>query len=285
MRWWDGGRWTERLDAAAPAPVRPAAPTVATATQAPTAPLSPAPAAEVDGPDADPAPRTGPDRRLVTAGAAVAAGAVLFVAGYVTGSATATPSAAAAPDAAAGPTRSASSTPTPAAPVPSATATPGPVAAPAPTTAADPAPVAPAAPAAPPPPAAAPVTVQLAGTFTVVGFYQQGQVTATVQIAPDGSSCGGINGYGDVGEGTTVTVYDAAGTIVGTTTLGAGTGERRYTDEESRVAYPDLYYGPCALPFALTVPDSEFYQVEVSHRGRTTVQRADAGSVAMQLGS
>ncbi|MBB2923200.1 hypothetical protein [Cellulomonas cellasea] len=123
----------------------------------------------------------------------------------------------------------------------------------------------------------------VSGTFTVTGLYNFGGSDSTIEIAADGSSCSGRGGFGDIAAGTSVTVYDAAGTIVGTTPLGQGNGERMWSDDVEHD--PDLYYGPCTLPFSVQVPDSPFYQVEVSYRGKSTVQRADAASVALTLGS
>ncbi|MHA6793506.1 hypothetical protein ACVGVM_08310 [Pseudonocardia bannensis] len=86
------------------------------------------------------------------------------------------------------------------------------------------------------------------------------------------SGCEGSGGYSDITLGTSVTVYDASGTVVGTGHLGRGSAAE----------------GGCTFPITvLNVPGgSSFYQVEVSHRGRITVQAADAraGLVGVTLG-
>lgn len=77
----------------------------------------------------------------------------------------------------------------------------------------------------------------------------------------------GVSGFEDVVAGASVTVYDAAGAVVATGSLGAG-------------KYPtDAYLSdPCVFP--LVVPDvpggAKFYQVEVSHWGKVTVSAEDA---------
>jgi hypothetical protein len=88
------------------------------------------------------------------------------------------------------------------------------------------------------------------------------------------STCGGSGGYSDITTGTTVTVYNAAGTVLSQGALGTGR--------------PD---GGGSCVFTLSAPNvpagEKFYLVEVSHRGRIMVQPDDArnGNVALSLGS
>jgi hypothetical protein len=66
--------------------------------------------------------------------------------------------------------------------------------------------------------------------------------------------------------GATVTVYDAAGKIVGTTSLGFG--KPAYTNGTG--------FKGCAYTYGLTVPASAFYQVQVGSDGEKTTFTQDA---------
>ncbi|WP_284749771.1 hypothetical protein [Amycolatopsis sp. RTGN1] len=105
-------------------------------------------------------------------------------------------------------------------------------------------------------------TFALSGTFTL---YSTGYSYST---------CGGSGGYSDITTGTTVTVYNAAGTVLSQGALGSGRPN-----------------GAGSCVFTLSAPNvpagEKFYLVEVSHRGRIMVQPDDArnGNVALSLGS
>lgn len=82
-------------------------------------------------------------------------------------------------------------------------------------------------------------------------------------------NCEGDGGYDDMTEGAVVTVYDSTGSVVGVGALRAG------------LATGSL----CAWSFEVTgVPDAQFYQVEVSHRGKVAVPRTEASTVSLSLG-
>lgn len=81
--------------------------------------------------------------------------------------------------------------------------------------------------------------------------------------------CEGVGGYSDMGVGATVTVYDGSDKIIGVG--GLVFGVRHGQDCEWSFGINDL-------------PDVAFYQVEVGHRGKVSVQRADLGNVALTLG-
>ncbi|PYC83489.1 hypothetical protein C7C46_08880 [Streptomyces tateyamensis] len=87
-------------------------------------------------------------------------------------------------------------------------------------------------------------------------------------------TCSTSGGYTDIREGTSVTVYDAAGAVVASGSLGAG------ADSPSRSG--------CVFPLAVSgVPSgAKFYQVEISHRGKLTVpaDEARSGGFAATLG-
>jgi hypothetical protein len=112
------------------------------------------------------------------------------------------------------------------------------------------------------PEAIAPATFDLRGSMTLVsgGSYNAGR------------SCQGSGGYSDIAGGASVTVYDAQGVVVATGSLGPGASTA----------------GDCVFPISVpAVPDgSNFYQVEVSHRGKVTydVARARTGQVHVSLG-
>jgi hypothetical protein len=76
--------------------------------------------------------------------------------------------------------------------------------------------------------------------------------------------CEGMSGYDDIRGGASVTVYDATGRVVGTDPLDPGTSTGWRT---------------CKFTFAVPVTpkeESDHYQVEVSHRGKTVVDEEDA---------
>ena len=86
-----------------------------------------------------------------------------------------------------------------------------------------------------------------------------------------------LAGYSDVNEGASVTIYDAAGAVVGTSRLGPGLTTLHID------AGGDAYKAQCTFPFSAEVPASDFFQVEVSHRGKVTVTAEEANSAALTL--
>jgi hypothetical protein len=103
-----------------------------------------------------------------------------------------------------------------------------------------------------------------ADTFTLKGTF-----TLTDGVSSVGDNCRGTGGYDDISIGTSVTVYDAAGTTVATGSLG--------TAEYESVADGGIL-DMCT--FQVSVPDvpkgSRFYSVEVSHRGRLQLTADEA---------
>lgn len=82
-----------------------------------------------------------------------------------------------------------------------------------------------------------------------------------------GEECYGTGGYDDIGEGSSVTIRDGRDAIIATGSLGGGTGGEAYLDD-STVS--------CNLSFSVAdVPDVDFYQIEVSHRGALSYSKAD----------
>ncbi|MBW0118526.1 hypothetical protein I4J48_25105, partial [Pseudonocardia sp. KRD-169] len=100
----------------------------------------------------------------------------------------------------------------------------------------------------------------VAGTISSGGSFA---LTGELNLAGEGGhgsgSCAGYGGYSDIGAGTSVTVADATGTVVATGRLDSGRSSA----------------GDCVFPFSVAeVPgDSDFYRVEVSHRGEVTFSR------------
>ena len=80
---------------------------------------------------------------------------------------------------------------------------------------------------------------------------------------PDGfeiGACAGSGGYSDIAAGTQVTVKNGDGTIIATGELEAGDGGG----------------ATCTFPFTVeSVPDSEFYSIEVGHRGALNYSKAE----------
>lgn len=79
------------------------------------------------------------------------------------------------------------------------------------------------------------------------------------------TTCSGTTGYDDVRAGAQVTVADAKGKTIAVGTLGDGRTDEFSTDSSG------LYRETCVFPLKVTgVPDSDFYSVEVAHRGELT---------------
>jgi len=121
--------------------------------------------------------------------------------------------------------------------------------------------------------AAAPAPVFAPTSFEFTGSLTLATTGLGVPFVGTGD-CSGSGGYADITAGASVTVTDAAGTIVETSSLGPGT----------------VISGTCE--FSLDVPKvpegSAFYSVEVSHRGKVTYsseQLHRGGSIGMSLGS
>ncbi|MGW1160375.1 hypothetical protein ACWD48_19585 [Streptomyces sp. NPDC002519] len=113
------------------------------------------------------------------------------------------------------------------------------------------------------------------GSSTPKTFTLKGSMTLTGDNVPTGETnedCTGYSGYDDIRAGTSVTVYDNDGKVVGQGVLGTGKPK------------------DAACVFAVSVPGvpegSKFYQVEVSHRGKVTVSAAEAkaGGFGASLG-
>jgi hypothetical protein len=108
------------------------------------------------------------------------------------------------------------------------------------------------------------------GTFTL-----EGEFVLTDSVAPSGDGgCAGLRGYDDIREGTSVTVYGAAGEVVGTGSLGNSKYDREDYTCTYKVAVPDVPKG------------ERFYKVEVSHRGtlQLSAKEAEGGEFAGSLG-
>ncbi|MET7906168.1 hypothetical protein ABZS86_33800 [Streptomyces sp. NPDC005355] len=105
------------------------------------------------------------------------------------------------------------------------------------------------------------------GTFTLTGTF-----SLTDEVVSAGDGCHGGSGYDDIAEGTSVTVYDAAGDVAATGHLGTSTDES----------------GICLFDVSVDgVPRGEkFYQVKVSHRGKVqlTQKEAEGGEFGASLG-
>lgn len=105
-------------------------------------------------------------------------------------------------------------------------------------------------------------------TFTLTGTF----ALTEDAIRTEDENCRGRGGYDDIADGTSVTVYDAAGGVAATGSLGKSE------------------YAAGACLFTVTVDDvpkgEKFYQVEVSHRGKVqlSAREAEAGKMAASLG-
>lgn len=104
-------------------------------------------------------------------------------------------------------------------------------------------------------------------------FTLEGEFTLLEGASENGSGCEGTGGYDDISEGTSVTVYGAAGEVIATGHLG-----------ESE----PVTFGTCTFDVAVEdVPKGQtFYKVEVSHRGTVQLssEEAENGEFAGTLG-
>ncbi|GLZ37749.1 hypothetical protein [Actinokineospora sp. NBRC 105648] len=119
----------------------------------------------------------------------------------------------------------------------------------------------------PPPQASAPPGPQ---RFTLRGTFELHAGSSMTRGS--GNTCAGTGGYSDIASGTSVTVYDGSGTVLGVDYLGT----------------PLAVGSICTFQFGVAVTAGhDYYQVEVSHRGKITVTEADAkaGKVSATLGN
>jgi hypothetical protein len=95
--------------------------------------------------------------------------------------------------------------------------------------------------------------------------------------ADNDAACVGTSGFEDITQGTQVTVYDAAGKVIATGSLGQG------AVNETEGPLPT----GCAFVFSVRVPASDYYGFEVSHRGKVTFTRSqvEADEVKLILGT
>jgi hypothetical protein len=110
-------------------------------------------------------------------------------------------------------------------------------------------------------------SITVKGSFTLHDDSPSAYSTA---IAVSDSSCSGSGGYGDIEQGTQVTVKNGKGDILATTTLGAGQGGRYL----------------CTFPFSFRITEGEDrYVVSVSRRGDMSYSFADlkANGVSLEL--
>jgi hypothetical protein len=99
-----------------------------------------------------------------------------------------------------------------------------------------------------------------AGNNTITGTFTLTDSSSNYSTLSDGQSCTGNSGYNDIAAGTEVQVSNQAGTILATSSLGAGT----------------IQSGTCGFPFSVShVPNASFYQIEVSHRGYVTLSKSE----------
>lgn len=118
--------------------------------------------------------------------------------------------------------------------------------------------------------ATTPVAPAMVGTLSMPRFTSPHTAydTANWKVNSIGS-CEGLGGYSDIAATTSVTVYDGSGKIIGVSGLTFGIRHGQTCEWEFGV--PNL-------------PDEAFYQVEVAHRGKVAVQKADLAVVSLTLG-
>jgi len=93
--------------------------------------------------------------------------------------------------------------------------------------------------------------------------------------------CSGSGGYSDLAGGTQVVVKDGSGSIIATGHLNEGTGANPYVYKGT--PDPEIV-DSCSFSFDVEgVPDSDFYSIEVGHRGAMTYSRAEMESMSWTL--
>ncbi|MFE1321040.1 hypothetical protein [Kitasatospora phosalacinea] len=95
-------------------------------------------------------------------------------------------------------------------------------------------------------------------TFTLIG-----SMTLTSGAVETKNGCAGSGGYGDIGTGADVTVYDESGKVLAVGALGPGRTQ-----------------GLDGCTFMVNVTEvptgPKFYQVEIGHRGKINLSSSDA---------
>lgn len=125
-------------------------------------------------------------------------------------------------------------------------------------------------------PTAIPTTVPTAVTsHTINGALQlTGFLGSAVWFRdnnPQGGVCLGSSGFKDISGGAAVTVYDASGKVIAV----ANTTDGLWTDMPTN--HGD---GTCIFQFTVkNVPASDFYGIEVSHRGQVRYSAADLSDI------
>lgn len=90
----------------------------------------------------------------------------------------------------------------------------------------------------------------------------------------DDTACQGMGGYNDIKQGSSVSVTDSAGKVVGIANLGVGKLIGSGMTRECEFSF-SVFDVPAGLGF---------YGVEVSHRGSVQYKESDLGSVQVTLG-
>lgn len=117
-----------------------------------------------------------------------------------------------------------------------------------------------------------PAVAPASSTFNINGLlFLNGRAVLNI----DNVTCSGLNttGYDDIHTGTSVTVTDAEGAVIGLGSLRAGT---MTGSGATRI---------CTFPFLVenVVAGKGFYGIEVSHRGKVNFSEADLKALATQI--
>lgn len=107
------------------------------------------------------------------------------------------------------------------------------------------------------------------GTMTISGARG---VIEMGRDAGDGDACEGRAGYayGDLGAGAQVTVRNGSGVTLALGRLGMGK-----LSGVIGTSITPAGAGTCTMPFEIEVPGSDFYEIEVSHRGGLQYSEAE----------
>lgn len=85
----------------------------------------------------------------------------------------------------------------------------------------------------------------------------------------DDQTCAGTGGYDDFGDGMNVTIRDASDKVIAS---GVTANAKSPKGDGDVSILTDMI---CKTKFAVEVPDADFYQVQVGHRGTLSYRKAE----------
>ncbi|HTR71904.1 MAG TPA: hypothetical protein VMH41_16970 [Mycobacteriales bacterium] len=109
-------------------------------------------------------------------------------------------------------------------------------------------------------PAATPAGTTMHALMLTLSLHRSGNEATWSYVTGLSGPCQGIRDFADIAPGTTVTVTDQAGTIIGSGNLAFDA----VTND-----------GACELADTLALPDATFYSIAIAKRSATTIAASD----------